>query len=81
MQPEKPHDSVDVISVDQAKTLDGLFRERVKRSGEQVAYRYFNKLTEQWDSYTWSHMDRFIARWQGALEQEKLVPAIESPSW
>lgn len=74
MQPEKPHDSVDVISVDQAKTLDGLFRERVKRSGEQVAYRYFNKLTEQWDSYTWSHMDRFIARWQGALEQEKLVP-------
>ncbi|MFZ1853062.1 MAG: long-chain fatty acid--CoA ligase [Nitrosomonas sp.] len=74
MQPEKPHDSVDVISVDQAKTLDGLFRERVKRSGEQVAYRYFNKLTEQWDSYTWSHMDRFIARWQGALEQEKLIP-------
>jgi len=67
------HDNMDIISVEQAKTLDGLFGERVKRSSERVAYHAFNKVTEQWDRYTWSHMDRFIARWQAALEQEKLA--------
>lgn len=66
-------DNMDIISAEQAKTLDGLFSERVKRSSEQVAYHAFNKVTEQWDRYTWSQMDRFIACWQAALEQEKLA--------
>lgn len=84
----KTQSNMDIISVEQAKTLDGLFRERVKRSGERVAYHAFNKVTEQWDLYTWDHMDRFIARWQAALEQEKLaagdrvaVMARNCPEW
>lgn len=63
----------DIISVEQAKTLDGLFNERVLRSAEKVAYRYFNPISEQWSSYTWEQMDRFVARWQAALTNESLV--------
>ncbi|GKS68770.1 long-chain acyl-CoA synthetase [Nitrosomonas sp. PY1] len=70
----RPQGMIDVISVEQAKTLDGLFRERVQRSPENVAYRYFNTNAEQWAGYTWSEMNRFVSRWQVALKQESLVP-------
>ena len=33
----------DPITVQLAKTLPALFRERVKRTPQQVAYRYFDK--------------------------------------
>ena len=33
----------DVIPVEAAVTLDGLFRERVKRTPDLVAYRYFDE--------------------------------------
>lgn len=69
----KPQDMIDVIPVEQAKTLDGLFRERVQRSPENVAYRYFNAITEQWASYTWCEMNHFVSCWQAALGQETLV--------
>lgn len=64
---------IDIIPVEQAKTLDGLFRERVQRSPENVAYRYFNAITEQWAGYTWSEMNRHVACWQEALKQESLA--------
>lgn len=66
--------TTDFIPVEQAKTLDGLFNERVKRSPEKIAYRYFNLISEQWSSYTWAQMNQSIARWQAALTQEALVP-------
>lgn len=63
----------DDISVAQAKTLDGLFRERVKRSPQGEAYRYFHQLSEQWHSHTWEQMDQAVARWQAALTKEGLI--------
>ncbi len=62
------------ISVEQANTLDGLFNERVKRSPQGEAYRYFYQLSEQWHSHTWTQMDLAVARWQAALIKEALVP-------
>ena len=64
----------DNISVKQAKTLDGLFNERIKRSPQGEAYRYFYQLSEQWHSHTWEQMDQAVARWQAALTKEALVP-------
>ncbi len=64
----------DVIPVENAKTLDGLFKERVQRSPKKTAYRYFNLINEQWSSYTWEQMYPFVARWQAALVKEALVP-------
>ncbi|MBA3756109.1 MAG: long-chain fatty acid--CoA ligase [Nitrosomonas sp.] len=63
-----------IIPVEKAKTLDGLFNERVQRSPQKVAYHYFNSICEEWSSYTWEQMDQFVARWQAALTKESLVP-------
>ena len=68
------NDMAHVIPVEKAKTLDGLFRERVQRSPHKVAYRYFNSICEEWGSYTWEQMNHFVARWQEALAGESLVP-------
>lgn len=63
-----------VISVDQANTLDGLFRERVKLTPQDVAYRYFNDQHETWETITWERMNTHVACWQAAFAQESLEP-------
>lgn len=71
---DNQNESTYIIPVETAKTLDGLFAERVRRSPRKVAYRYFNPIDEQWCSHTWEQMDQFIARWQAAIENELLEP-------
>ena len=63
----------ELITAQSARTLPELFRERVKRSPETVAYRYFNKEQKLWHSITWSEMSIQVAHWQAALAQENLV--------
>ncbi len=77
-----------VISMSQAGTLDGLFRERVKRTPELTAYKAYNEQHGEWRDYSWAQMDRQIARWQAALEQDGLKPGDRvavmlrnSPEW
>ncbi|HEV7821304.1 MAG TPA: AMP-binding protein, partial [Burkholderiales bacterium] len=60
------------ISAAEALTLDGLFRERVARTPEKVAYRDFNQPHGNWRDYTWAQIDRQVARWQLALERDGL---------
>jgi long-chain acyl-CoA synthetase len=57
-----------------SSTLPALFRERVKRTPQLVAYRYFDKEDKTWQSLTWSEMSQQVARWQAALAQENLAP-------
>ncbi|MFZ2541664.1 MAG: long-chain fatty acid--CoA ligase [Gallionella sp.] len=73
----------DVISPEQAGTLHGLFVERVRRSPDKIAYRYFSsditpasghesslKLRFQqnaWRDITWREMQGEVARWQAAF--------------
>ncbi len=77
-----------VIPIDAAGTLDGLFRERVKRTPDLVAYRDFNRQHGNWRDYTWAQMDHQVARWQAALEKDGLragdrvaVMLRNSPEW
>lgn len=65
--------STDVIQPEQARTLAGLFRERVRRSPEAEAYRQYNPQTRQWDAMRWGEMGRAVARWQAALQGEGLA--------
>ncbi len=60
------------ISSAEAVTLDGLLRERVKRTPDAVAYRDFNQQHANWRDYTWAQIDRQVARWQAALERDGL---------
>lgn len=77
-----------LISVGSAVTLDGLFRERVRRTPDLVAYREFNQQHGNWRDYTWAQMDRQVARWQAAFEKDGLkagdcvaVMMRNSPEW
>lgn len=62
-----------IIPVEEAKTLDGLFKARVQRTPQKVAYRYFNAVSEEWANYTWEQMNQWVARWQAALMKESLA--------
>ena len=77
-----------VISVGDARTLDGLFRERVKRTPAAVAYRDYNVQHANWRDYTWEQMNHQVARWQAALEADGVkagervgVMLRNSPEW
>ena len=63
-----------LIPAETAVTLDGLFRERAKRTPDLVACRDYNEQHKNWRDYTWSQIDRQVARWQAALEKESLKP-------
>ncbi len=61
------------IKPELAITLHGLFLERVKRTPDAVAYRYFDIHLEAWFSLTWQQTLEQVARWQAALLQENLA--------
>jgi len=61
------------IKPEQAVTLHGLFLERVKRTPDAIAYRYFDTHQEVWLSLTWRQMQEQVARWQTALLRENLA--------
>jgi long-chain acyl-CoA synthetase len=69
----KYDDIARIIEVEQAKTLDGLLRERAQVSPKNIAYRDYDESKKEWRSYTWEQMNRAIARWQAALSKEALV--------
>ncbi|MBT8116336.1 MAG: long-chain fatty acid--CoA ligase [Gammaproteobacteria bacterium] len=66
--------NVDIISAEIAGTLAGLFRERVRRTPDLVAYRQYDESDDQWKDYTWQQMASEVARWQAAFASEDLQP-------
>ena len=76
------------VTPDEAGTLDGLLRERVRRTPDTVAYRDFNRAHANWRDYTWGQIDHQVARWQAAFEGDGLkagdrvaVMMRNSPEW
>jgi len=77
-----------VVTAKAAKTLDGLFRERAKRTPDRIAYRSFNEQHGNWRDYTWGQMNHQVARWQAAMLKDGLkagdrvaVMLRNSPEW
>ena len=66
------HWSEDLIPIDRTRTLDGLFRERVRRSPQRLAYRFFAR-DSGLQQLTWSEMGQAVARWRAALAGESLA--------
>lgn len=64
----------DIITAATAGTLPGLFRERVQRSPDAEAYRYYDPGKRDWRSSTWAEMAAEVARWQAALAAAPLGP-------
>jgi len=63
-----------LVSLDEAVTLAGLFKKRVEKTPERVAYRHYDPTNQQWQDTTWAEMERETARWQAALLAEGLKP-------
>ncbi len=62
-----------LITVEQAKTLDGLFLERIRRSPEKTAYRSFYRHSKSWRDYSWREMASSVGQWQEAIKKEPLA--------
>jgi long-chain acyl-CoA synthetase len=78
----------DLIPIEQARTLDGLFYQRVKRTPDVIAYRNYDRVKKQWYELNWGDMERQVARWRQALAGEALDPGDRvaillrnSPEW
>lgn len=66
--------SEDLITPEQAVTLDGLFYQRLKRTPGELAYRYYNRQNKSWEDLSWAQMGEAISRWRLALQAEGLKP-------
>ncbi len=62
----------DLINVETALTLDGLFHERHRRSPQATAYRYYDAAVPGWVDLSWQDMAARVARWRAALAAEGL---------
>lgn len=66
--------TLDKIPAETAGTLAGLFRERVRRTPDAIAYRYHDELTGRWQDSSWADMATAVAHWQAAFAREELRP-------
>ncbi len=64
----------DLITVEAARTLDGLFYERLHRTPDRTAYRYYDKAARTWVDASWREVGGRVARWRTAMAGEGLEP-------
>jgi len=60
------------ISIQQAPTLAALFRERVARAPDAVAYVQYEPSLEEWQQHSWQDTAHEVARWQQAMRDSGL---------
>lgn len=63
---------VDIINPSDAQTLDEMFRERVRRSANKVAYTEYDQKFDDWLNYSWADIAMQVERWQVALQSAGL---------
>ncbi len=73
--------TIDIIEPEQNLSLHDLFRERVKRTPDKTAYRYFDEKQNTWLDSSWADMFFEISRWQTALQSEGLEPGDRVAIW
>ncbi len=61
------------IPANVAGTLDGLFRERVRLTPNDIAYRHYSRSAQEWRDLSWAQMADEVSRWQLALSRESLL--------
>jgi long-chain acyl-CoA synthetase len=78
----------DIINLENINSLAALLGERVERSADAVAYRYYDRDTDEWTDIDWEQFTIEVCRWQAALLAENLTPgdriaimAANSPEW
>src|SRR5699024_9611279 len=76
------------LEVDAQTTLPALFRQRVARTPEAVAYRFFARRARRWQSLTWRQADARVSAWRALLAGAGVKPGDRvaimlrnSPEW
>ncbi len=64
----------DFIGCDEARTLWGLFCERVRCTPEGIAYREYDGVAGSWRDYEWQAIAKRTDRFRSALAHEGLTP-------
>ncbi len=64
---------MDVIDPVEVKTIDGLFRERVRRSPDKIAYSQFDSARDEWVEYSWREMSDDVECWRRAMAADGLA--------
>jgi long-chain acyl-CoA synthetase len=64
----------DIISAENAGTLDGLLYQRIRRTPDITAYRSFDPEARVWRDTSWRVVGAEVARWREALAAEGLLP-------
>jgi long-chain acyl-CoA synthetase len=64
----------DIISTENAGTLDGLLYQRIQRTPDITAYRSFDPEARVWRDTSWRVVGSEVARWREALASEGLLP-------
>lgn len=64
----------DIISTENAGTLDGLLYRRILRTPDITAYRSFDPEARVWRDTSWGEVGTEVARWRAALAAEDLLP-------
>jgi long-chain acyl-CoA synthetase len=64
----------DIIAADQAQTLWGLFRERLRRSPNAAAYCHYDPLQDRWIDHSWAMVAERVARFRAALYKADMKP-------
>ena len=64
--------SLDTINTSDASTLDELFRERVRRSNNTLAYTQFDQASQTWEQFSWAQLAAQVERWQVAFRSQGL---------
>jgi long-chain acyl-CoA synthetase len=74
---ERDHEpalAADIITAREATTLWGLFRARVRRSPDAIAYRDYNRAEARWCDHTWRAISEHVYLFRAALAGENIVP-------
>ena len=66
--------TTDYISSSEACNLAGLLRCRVARTPDAPAYRQYDTVTNNWQSYSWKQIAQRINLWRGAIACADLQP-------
>ena len=66
-------DELDTINTQEAQTLDEMFRERVRRSSDKLAYTQYAPQRKQWVGVSWAELAMEVERWQVAFRDSGLV--------
>jgi long-chain acyl-CoA synthetase len=69
--PREPHSRGTITAAD-ARTLTGLFNQRVAQTPHAMAYLQHEH--DGWHDYAWHHVAAQVARWRAALAGEGLAP-------